>query len=158
MTNGAICSASRAYSSYIAFGSSGSVPNSACAIVFFSWQALLMCVRSSEVFSRSTTRSPLRCILSSYAGPMPRLVVPIFVRPGAFSAASSIIRWYGRITCARFETNSCPSTGSPASLSFFTSLRNAIGIQHHAVADHALALRPQHAARDQLQHKLLARE
>ena len=31
-------------------------------------------------------------ILSSYAGPMPREVVPIFTRPGAFSAASSIIR------------------------------------------------------------------
>ena len=29
-------------------------------------------------------------------------------------------------------------------------------VQHHAVADHALALRPQHAAGNQLQHKLLA--
>ena len=93
VTNGAICSAARAYSSYIAFASSGAVPNSAAAIVFFSWHAFSMCVRSSAEFSRSTTRSPLRCILSSYAGPIPRLVVPILVRPGAFSAANSIIRW-----------------------------------------------------------------
>ena len=49
----------------IGFGSSGSVPNSACAMVFFSWQALLMWVRSSELFSRSITRRPLRWILSS---------------------------------------------------------------------------------------------
>ena len=43
--------------------------------------------------SRSTMRRPLRDILSSYAGPMPLLVVPIFWRPGAHSAASSIMRW-----------------------------------------------------------------
>ncbi len=92
VTKGATCSAAREYSSYIVFGSSGSVPKSAWAMVFFSWQAFSIWVRSSAEFSRSTTRSPLRCILSSYAGPIPRLVVPIFVRPGAFSAASSIMR------------------------------------------------------------------
>ncbi len=92
VTKGRIFSAAWAYSSYICAGSSGSVPNSACAMAFFSPHAFSMCVFSSEVFSRSTTRSPLRAILSSYAGPIPRLVVPIFCRPGALSAASSIIR------------------------------------------------------------------
>ena len=60
------------------------------------------------------------------------------------------------MTCARFETKSCPSTGRPASLSFLTSLRKGRRIKHHAVADDALALRPQHAAGDQLQHELFA--
>ncbi len=42
--------------------------------------------------SRSQTRIPRRAILSSYAGPMPREVVPIFASPRADSAALSISR------------------------------------------------------------------
>ena len=61
-------------------------------MVFFSRQAFSMCFFNSFLSSRSCTRRPLRAILSSYVGPMPREVVPIFTRPGAFSAASSIMR------------------------------------------------------------------
>ena len=112
----------------------------------------------SAGFSISTTRSPLRCTLSSYAGPIPRrTIVPIFVRPGAVSAASSIIRWYGRITCARFDTKSCPSTGNPASLSFLTSPRNAAGSNTTTPFQITpLHSRPQHATGNQLEHELLA--
>ena len=38
---------------------------SAWAMVFFSWQALSMCVLQQLVSSRSATRRPLRAILSS---------------------------------------------------------------------------------------------
>jgi len=126
-TNGRTCSAISEYSRNIVSGSSGSELKSACAIVFFSRQAFSMCVLRISLLSRSTTRRPLRFILSSYAGPMPRDVVPILTRPGAFSAASSIIRWYGRMTWARFDTKRRPSTSRPASRTILTSFMKANG-------------------------------
>ena len=47
-TKGRTCSAAAAYSSYIFAGSSGSVPKSAWAMAFFSAQAASMCVLSSS--------------------------------------------------------------------------------------------------------------
>ena len=41
--------------------------------------------------------------LSSYAGPIPRLVVPIFPLPAASSLISSISLWKGRIRLADSE-------------------------------------------------------
>ena len=88
---------------------------------------------------------------------MPRLVVPIFCRPGAFSLASSIIRWYGRITCARLETKSCPSRIDPKLVQLVDLFQEGHRVQHHAVADDRTAVRPQHPAGHQLQNELLAR-
>ena len=92
VTNGRIFSAAAAYSSYICAGSSGSVPNSAWAMAFFSRQAFSMCVFS---------RSPVQQI--DHPQPVARHLVFVgrtnatagradLLPPGALSAASSIMR------------------------------------------------------------------
>ena len=45
----------------------------------------------------------MRFILSAYAGPIPRPVVPIFDFPKNLSETLSIVRWYGVIKCALVE-------------------------------------------------------
>ena len=50
-----------------------------------------------------------RAARSSYAGPIPRPVVPTFAPPSRASRAASSARWYGRITCAERLTLSAGS-------------------------------------------------
>ena len=52
----------------------------------------------------SPTRIPARLTLSTYAGPMPFNVVPIFPSPRAASRAASMAWCHGKIRCARLET------------------------------------------------------
>ena len=81
-----------------------------------------------------------RATLSSYAGPMPRPVVPIFASPFARSRAWSSATWYGRMSghasrdaqLRRARRRRPPrARRSPASA--------PRGDTHHAVADEALA-------------------
>ena len=90
------------------------------------------------------------------SGPMPREVVPIFTRPGAFSEASSIMRWYGRMTCARLLTKRLPSTFTPVSRRAADFLKEGNGIEHHTITDHAAAAGPQNAARHQLKYEFFS--
>ena len=87
------------------------------------------------------------------AGPMPREVVPIDVRPGRSSDIFSIMRWNGKITCARLLILSCFETSIPAASSVSISEISAAGIDHQAVADDGLLAGTQDAAGDQLQDK-----
>ena len=77
--------------------------------------------------ARSPTRMPRRPILSSYAGPMPRDVVPIFRSPRRASASNSISRWYGRIRCALSLTSRRPVTSMPIVSSSSSSANSACG-------------------------------
>ena len=82
--------------------------------------------RSSSSFSfaakrcgsfRSCTRSARRAILSSYAGPMPRPVVPIFSLPPfsrKASRAMSSAAWNGRISGQASEMRRRERTSTPA--------------------------------------------
>src|SRR5665811_534363 len=63
---------------------------------------------------RSAMRRPLRFAFDSYAGPMPREVVPMFAPPSAFSRAPSRSACVGRMTCARSETRRLSPTVIPA--------------------------------------------
>ena len=86
---------------------------------------------------------------------MPLLVVPIFCRPGAHLG--------GQLDHAVVGQNHLRAVGDKellihghaqlAQLGHF--LQKSDRVQHHAVADDALAARPQHAAGNQLQHELL---
>ena len=53
---------------------------------------------------------PTRLILSAYAGPMPRPVVPILFLPRNRSVTLSTVEWYDAITCALPLTTSSPSS------------------------------------------------
>ena len=55
-------------------------------------------------FKTSPTRIPERFTLSTYAGPMPLSVVPIFESPRPASSAASIAWCHGKIRCARLLT------------------------------------------------------
>ncbi len=77
--------------------------------------------------SRSQIRRPWRDILSSYAGPMPREVVPMRAAPRAASAAFSTWRCSGRMTCARLLMCRRPLTSMPACSSVSSSPISAFG-------------------------------
>ncbi len=59
-------------------------------------------------------RRPVRFAFVSYAGPMPREVVPMFAPPSAFSRAPSRSACVGRMTWARSETSRFSSMRTPA--------------------------------------------
>ena len=78
-------------------------------------------------FSRSCTRSARRAILSSYAGPMPRPVVPIFVSPIAASRAWSSATWIGSTSGHAGEIFRRERTSTPAASSSPISCSSAAG-------------------------------
>jgi hypothetical protein len=75
---------------------------------------------------RSAIRMPIRLILSAYAGPMPRPVVPSLAAPRNRSATLSIVEWYDAMTCAFAETTRL-ATSTPRSTSASSSLNSASG-------------------------------
>ena len=98
---------------------------------------------------------PLRLILSAYAGPMPRPVVPIFLFPLSFSLATSRALWYGMIRWAfllisRLSSNLMPRFAKRVHL--FEERRR---VHHHAVPDDALLALVQDARGDQVQDELV---
>ena len=70
---------------------------------------------------------PRRPALSSYAGPMPRSVVPILRRPRCSSESASRPRWCGRMRCARSETTRLSPISTPSASSSPVSRSNATG-------------------------------
>src|SRR6185312_7761581 len=80
--------------------------------------------RSRSTCRRSCTRMPRRATLSSYAGPMPRPVVPI-ARLAALSQSSNL--WYGSTRCARSLTYKRPSTSTPSRTSSSISVNSVSG-------------------------------
>ncbi len=79
-------------------------------------------------FFSSSKRIPTRAILSSYAGPMPKPVVPIARRPARASRARSIARWYGSTICAsQLSLSRLSSRNRPRERSVAISSANAIG-------------------------------
>src|SRR5690606_19110845 len=71
---------------------------------------------------------PRRATLSSYAGPMPRPVVPIALPPAAFSRAWSRAMWYGMISGVAGLIFSRERTSTPLDSSSSISLRSAAGL------------------------------
>ena len=69
---------------------------------------------------------PTRLILSAYAGPMPRPVVPIFFLPRKRSVTLSTVEWYDAITWALALTTSGPIVTS-RSISASSSRNSASG-------------------------------
>ena len=145
-----------AYSVYILSASSGSELKSACAIMFFSRTAFSMCFFSSCRSSRSATRKPAAAHL-------------VFVGRTDAARGGADLHPAGRVLRRQFdhamvgqdhvsaigdEKISVDLHASLAQRAYFFQKRH--GIENHAVADHAAAARPQHAARNQLQNKLLA--
>ena len=65
-------------------------------------------------------RMPTRLILSAYAGPMPRPVVPIWRLPRKRSVTLSSVRWYCVMTCA-FALISRRETSTPRAFSASSS-------------------------------------
>ena len=102
------------------------MPN-ASAMVFLSSTITANSLRKLSVSSRSAMRMPRRLILSSYAGPMPRDVVPIAVRSFRASLIFSTMRCIGKITCARLEIANCFSTAMPSLSSIAISSSSAAG-------------------------------
>ena len=96
--------------------SSSTLPASAAAT--FSWKILGS--------SRSWTRMPTRDALSAYAGPMPRLVVPICLLPSQISCIRSSRMWYGMIRCALPEMRR-PAVETPLRSRSSISVRSAFG-------------------------------
>ncbi len=82
--------------------SRGSASYSVLRSVFFSASCPSTRRRNSRLSSKSHIRTGIgsRAVLSVYAGPMPRRVVPILAAPLASSCSASSSRWYGMITCA----------------------------------------------------------
>src|SRR5690606_2431287 len=70
---------------------------------------------------------PRRATLSSYAGPMPRPVVPMALPPAARSRAWSRAMWYGMISGVAGLTFSRERTSTPASSSSAISFISAAG-------------------------------
>src|SRR5262245_4150989 len=84
--------------------------------------------RNPSSSNSSPTRMPERAILSSYAGPMPRPVVPMLPAPRRRSRARSTARWYGRMRCACSLTRSHRSSArNPRFLSASISLTSTSG-------------------------------
>ena len=83
--------------------------------------------RTASGSSRSCTRSARRAILSSYAGPMPRPVVPILVSPIAASRAWSSATWIGSTSGQAGEILSRERTSTPAASSSPISCSSAAG-------------------------------
>ena len=69
---------------------------------------------------------PIRLILSAYAGPMPRPVVPILVLPRKRSVTLSMVEWYDAITCALALTTS-GAASTPRACSASSSRNSASG-------------------------------
>jgi len=65
----------------------------------------------------------MRLILSAYAGPTPRPVVPIFFFPRKRSVTRSIVRWYGVMMCA-FELTTSRDRSTPRALRLSISLNS----------------------------------
>ena len=90
----------------------------------------------------SPVRKPRRAALSTYAGPIPRPVVPIWAFPRAASCAASNSRWAGVINWAASEMNNrSGETSTPASRQHFHFLHQGGGIDHHAIPQTADGLR-----------------
>src|SRR5690242_1692382 len=71
---------------------------------------------------------PRRATLSSYAGPMPRPVVPMALPPAAFSRAWSRAMWYGMISGVAGLIFRRGRTSTPLASSSSISLRSAAGL------------------------------
>src|ERR1019366_189977 len=89
-------------------------------------------VRNRSGSMRSAMRIPVRFAFDSYAGPMPRDVVPMFAPPSAFSRAPSRSACVGRMTRAR--------------------------VDDEAVSDHVHDARAADARRDETQREVLVAE
>ena len=76
---------------------------------------------------RSPTRIARRAALSSYAGPMPRPVVPMAAVPRAASRARSSAAWYGRMSGHASLTRTRSAAGTPHSASMRISSTRAVG-------------------------------
>ena len=79
--------------------------------------------------SRSTTsptRTPTRRALSAYAGPMPFLVVPIWLRPRNRSITASSFLWYGMIRWG-FDEMRSRDVSMPRDSSMSSSSRSTLG-------------------------------
>ena len=70
---------------------------------------------------------PVRFAFDSYAGPMPRDVVPMFAPASAFSRAPSRRACVGRMTCARSESFRLSLIVTPFARSAAISDRSARG-------------------------------
>ena len=77
--------------------------------------------------NKSPTRKPRRATLSSYAGPIPRPVVPIGLSPRAVSRATSNATWKGKISGHASLIKRRSRTGTPRSSSMPISLISASG-------------------------------
>ena len=78
-------------------------------------------------------RMPTRLILSAYAGPMPRPVVPIWRLPRKRSVTLSSVRWYWVMTCALALTSS-RETSTPRALERVELLEQHLDVDDDAVA------------------------
>ena len=98
---------------------------------------------------------PTRLILSAYAGPMPRPVVPIWFLPRKRSVTLSIVEWYDAMTCALALTTR--SAHVDAALDQRVELaEQRLGRDDDAVGDDRGAPRRQDAAGQQVGRELLA--
>ena len=95
-------------------------------------------------------RTPTRDILSAYAGPMPRPVVPIFALPRNRSPTLSIVRWYVAMTWA-FALMTRRLVSMPRSCEPVDLTEQHAEVDHDAVADDGNDGRREDAARQQVQ-------
>ena len=105
--------------------------------------------------SRSPMRNPVRWILSRYAGPMPRPVVPMLWRLSFTSRSSSIRMWYGMSRAAPAATNRRSAHLEPAFLEAEYLVPQRPGIDDHPAAQQAPHAFVQDPRRDQVQDVLL---
>ncbi len=103
-------------------------------------------------------RSPVRFAFDSYAGPMPREVVPMFAPPSAFSRAPSRRACVGRMTWARSDRRRLSPTVTPAARSDVDLGEKRARVDDEAVADHVHDARAADARRDEAQREVLVAE
>ena len=100
-------------------------------------------------------RTPRRAILASYAGPMPRLVVPMAALPCSRTESISRCKRQDDVRVLA-DDEVAIVTEEPALLALAELLEQHLGIDDHAVAEHApLAAPAQDARRDEVGDQLL---
>ena len=103
-------------------------------------------------------RSPVRFAFDSYAGPMPREVVPMFAPPSAFSRAPSRSACVGRMTWARSERQEVVADRDAGRAQRVDLGEKRARVDDEAVADHVHDARAADARRDETQREVLVAE